>query len=343
MKSQLPHTASKHPQDGLVHPKLASDHPKSALDHPAPLNQAATALYPALATWLGTHRRDLPMRASSVSPWGSLVFEVMSQQTPIPRLQPIWLKWMQRWPTVTDVAQASPADILTMWDRLGYPSRALRLQQAAQTIVHNFGGHVPADLEQLQTLPGIGLYTASALCSFVFHQRVAVLDTNIRRVLTRILDSQEFPPATLGRAERARAAVLLPVSGTDSAEWNLALMELGALVCTQKAPTCADCPVSAQCAWLAAGKPAAVIRPRGQAWKGTDRQARGLIMAALRRAYTSGTGLSREQALASAVVAGGDPDQPARVLDSLLKDGLAQQTPTGLITLPLSHARSESE
>ena len=291
-------------------------------------------MYPLLSAWLAEHRRDLPMRAASVSPWGSLVFEVMSQQTPIPRLQPTWLAWMQRWPTVYDVAQASPADILTMWGRLGYPSRALRLQQAAHTIVQDFNGHVPADLDQLQSLPGIGLYTASALCSFVFHQRVPVLDTNVRRVLTRLLDGHEFPPSALGRRERTRASELLPDDGKENAQWNLALMEFGALVCTQKAPRCEECPLSQQCAWLGAGKPSAVLRPRGQSWKGTDRQARGLIMAALRRAYAAGTTVTRAQALAAAQGAGGDLDQPQRVLDGLLKDGLAQQNAEGLISLP---------
>ena len=142
--------------------------------------------------WYRLHRRDLPMRADDVSPWGTLVFEVMSQQTPIPRVQPIWERWMSLWPTPADLAKASPAEVLVEWSHLGYPSRALRLRDCALSITRDFGGVLPSSYEALLALPGIGPYTASAIASFQFHQHIPVLDTNIRRVFARICDGVEF-------------------------------------------------------------------------------------------------------------------------------------------------------
>lgn len=276
------------------------------------------------------------MRAPDVSPWGTLVFEVMSQQTPIPRVQPVWESWMRRWPTPADLAAASPADVLVAWDRLGYPSRALRLQQCAAAIAARPGGRVPADMDQLLALPGIGPYTASAVASFAYHRRVAVLDTNVRRVLVRALDGTEFPPSSApSHQERARAEDLLPRDGAAAAERNVALMELGALVCTQRSPLCAQCPLADGCAWLAAGRPAAEVRPRGQAWAGTDRQARGRVMALLRAAHAAGGSATRREALEAATLAGAERDQAARVVDGLVADGLAQADPVlGTLALP---------
>ncbi len=221
-----------------------------------------------------------------MSAWGTLVFEVMSQQTPIPRVQPIWVQWMERWPTPADLAAASPAEVLVAWDRLGYPSRALRLRECAEAIATSYEGEVPSSYEELLGLPGIGPYTASAVASFSYHQPVPVLDTNIRRVLGRVLDGVERPPASApGRVEVARAAALVPADGDEAAAWNVSIMELGALVCTARSPLCQACPVDEVCAWRAAGYPAAPGKKRTQAWAGTDRQARGRVMAALRAAH----------------------------------------------------------
>ncbi|MDC4233458.1 A/G-specific adenine glycosylase [Actinomyces sp. B33] len=223
------------------------------------------------------------MRRPDVAPWATLVFEVMSQQTPIPRVQPVWERWMRLWPEPADLAAASPADVLVEWGRLGYPSRALRLRDCAIAIAARPGGRVPADYEELLALPGIGPYTASALASFQFHARLPVLDTNVRRVLARVLDGAQFAPKSAPtRTETARAAALLPVDGADAARWNVAVMEFGALVCTQRSPSCDGCVLRGRCAWATAGFPEAPTRPRGQAWAGTDRQARGRVLAALR-------------------------------------------------------------
>jgi A/G-specific adenine glycosylase len=285
-------------------------------------------VFDALLPWYALHRRDLPMRAEGVSPWGTLVFEVMSQQTPIPRVQPIWERWMRDWPEPSDLAAAPTADVLVAWDRLGYPSRALRLQQCAAAVAARPGGRVPADMDELMALPGIGPYTASAVSCFAYHRRVAVLDTNVRRVLARTLDGREFAPSSSpGRRERSRAESLLPDDGEACADWNVALMELGALVCDQRAPRCEACPLASECAWLTAGRPAAEVRPRGQAWAGTDRQARGRVMASLRAAHVEGRPLTRADALSAATLPGADPAQASRAVDGLVADGLAVADP----------------
>lgn len=283
--------------------------------------------------WYRLHRRDLPMRADDVSPWGTLVFEVMSQQTPIPRVQPIWERWMRLWPTPADLAKASPAEVLVEWSHLGYPSRALRLRECALSITRDFGGVLPSSYEALLDLPGIGPYTASAIASFQFHQRIPVLDTNIRRVFARICDGVEFARRSApSRAEFAAAMEWLPEDGAECALWNVAIMEFGALVCTQRSPKCQGCPLRTNCAWAGAGFPPAEVRPRGQAWKGTDRQARGRVMAALR---ASPLGISIDEAVAAARLEGADPQQAPRVIEALIRDGLvAEEVATRHISLP---------
>ena len=277
------------------------------------------------------------MRAADVSDWGTLVFEIMSQQTPIARVQPIWLEWMQRWPTPEDVAAASSADIIVAWANLGYPSRALRLKACAATIVEKHGGEVPLSLKDLTLLPGVGTYTASALLAFRHGIRVPVLDTNVRRVLVRFLDGREFPPHTTpSKAETMRADALLPEDGHHAAGVSLALMEFGALVCTQLSPSCDECTIHTHCAWALAGHPKDEKRPTPQPYAGTDRQARGRIMKALRTAHFEGTdGLTKRKVLDAARIDGGDRYQPTRVYRALLKDGMIVfNEDTQLVTLP---------
>ncbi|MBS7071310.1 MAG: A/G-specific adenine glycosylase [Actinomyces sp.] len=277
------------------------------------------------------------MRAADVSDWGTLVFEIMSQQTPIARVQPIWLQWMERWRTPADVAAASSADIIVAWANLGYPSRALRLKACAAAIVEKHGGEVPLSLKDLTLLPGVGTYTASALLAFRHGIRVPVLDTNVRRVLVRFLDGREFPPHTTpSKAETKRADEFLPKDGHRAAEVSLALMEFGALVCTQLSPSCDECPISNNCAWALAGFPKDEKRPTPQPYAGTDRQARGRIMKALRTAHFEGTdGLTKRRVLDAARIDGGDRYQPTRVYRALLKDGMiVYNEDTKRVTLP---------
>jgi A/G-specific adenine glycosylase len=214
-----------------------------------------------------------------------LVSEFMLQQTPVARVLPVHAAWLARWPTPAALATESTGEAVRMWGRLGYPRRALRLHAAATAIVAEHGGEVPAAYAELLALPGIGDYTASAVASFAFGQRHVVLDTNVRRVFARAVGGVEFPSTSVTRAERDLATDLLPTDAATAATWAVAVMELGALVCTARDPRCDGCPIAGQCAWLAAGRPAHDGPPRrGQAWDGTDRQCRGRIMAVLRDA-----------------------------------------------------------
>ena len=233
--------------------------------------------------WYDEHARDLPWRSPSASAWSVMVSEFMLQQTPVARVLPVHAAWMTRWPTPADLAAESTGEAVRMWGRLGYPRRALRLHAAATAIVADHGGEVPAAYGELLALPGIGDYTASAIASFAFGQRHVVLDTNVRRVFARAVSGIEFPTTSVTRAERDLAAALLPADAPTASTWAVAVMELGALVCTARDPSCGTCPIAGRCAWLAAGRPAHDGPPRrGQAWDGTDRQCRGRIMAVLR-------------------------------------------------------------
>lgn len=274
--------------------------------------------------WFERNARELPWRTDP-DPWGVLVSEVMLAQTPVARVEPVWREWMTRWPTPADLAAATPADALRAWGRLGYPRRALRLHASATAIVTTHGGRVPSTYEDLRALPGVGDYTAGAVISFAYGGRAVVLDVNVRRLLTRVLDGIAAPPGHVTAAERQRAEALLPASG--AAEWAIASMELGAVICTARNPRCQDCPLAQQCLWLARGRPGLGQRTtKRQTYQGTDRQARGRIMAALRESETP---VSRENldALWHA------PDQLSRALDGLVVDGLVD--PVGPYTYAL--------
>ena len=246
--------------------------------------QAAAELHGALLSWFGWAGRDLPWRGSGARGWPVLVSEVMLQQTPVARVLPVFEAWMRRWPAPVDLAGASPGEAVRMWGRLGYPRRALRLHAAAVACVERFGGGVPSTPDELRTLPGVGHYTAAAVASFAYGGRHAVLDTNVRRVLARLVDGVAYEPAgASAAAERAQAEGLLPADPATAARWNAALMELGALVCAARNPRCGECPVASACRWRMAGHPAWGGPPRrGQTYDGTDRQVRGRLLAALR-------------------------------------------------------------
>ncbi len=281
----------------------------------------------AIAGWYEAHARDLPWRRPGTSPWAVLVSEVMLQQTPVTRVLPAYAAWLDRWPTPPALAAAPAADAVRQWGRLGYPRRAVRLHEAARIITERHGGDVPAGLADLRALPGVGAYTAAAVASFAFGQRHAVLDTNVRRVLARLFAAQELPGPAPTVAEITLAESLLPAEPALAARWSVAVMELGALVCTAAAPRCADCPVIADCSWREAGRPAAAVRRPGQSYEGTDRQCRGRLLAVLRE--------SEEPVPRAALdVAWPDQAQRDRALASLVTDGLAQRHPDGRYALP---------
>jgi A/G-specific adenine glycosylase len=292
------------------------------MDAPSP-----SALHDAVLDWYDDHARELPWRGLSATPWSVMVSEFMLQQTPVARVLPVHAAWLERWPTPAALADDSAGEAVRMWGRLGYPRRALRLHAAATAVVERHDGAVPASYDDLLALPGVGDYTASAIASFAFGQRHVVLDTNVRRVLVRAVTGQEFPAPAVTRAERDVATSLLPDDEATAATWAVATMELGALVCTARQPTCAACPVAEVCVWRGAGFPAYDGPPRrGQAWAGTDRQCRGRILALAREADS----VSDEQVEA----AWPDAGQRGRCLAGLVADGLLTQITPGRWALP---------
>src|SRR5262245_40119399 len=277
-----------------------------------------------LLAWYRMHARDLPWRRPGTTPWAVLVSEIMLQQTPVSRVEPTWREWLARWPTPSALAAATPGDAVRAWGTLGYPRRALRLHEAAVAIVRDHGGELPADIDALRELPGVGSYTAAAIASFAFRQRHAVLDTNVRRVLGRVFGAVEHPrPGGPSAAERHLAEALLPARDADAAQWAVASMELGALICTARSPRCEQCPVLAACAWQRAGAPAySGPTRRGQSYEGTDRQAPGRILGRLRSAAVP---LPADE-LGSVVP---DPAQWRRAIDGLIADRLIEATAAG--------------
>ncbi|GAA4698410.1 A/G-specific DNA-adenine glycosylase [Promicromonospora umidemergens] len=288
-----------------------------------------TAVRSGVVHWFDGAARDLPWRAPDRTPWGVLVSEVMLQQTPVVRVEPAWRAWLEQWPTPADLAHAATADVLRAWGRLGYPRRALRLQECARVVVERHGGVVPGTEAELRDLPGVGEYTAAAVLAFAYGKRSVVVDTNVRRVLARAVGGAALPAPSYTAAERALATALAPDGDTDAARWAAASMELGALVCTAKAPKCGACPVAALCAWRQAGSPpdAHAERRRTQAWAGTDRQARGRVMAELRQADEP-----VDRALLTSLWH--DPRQLDRAIAGLVEDGLAEQDEASRLHLP---------
>ena len=277
-----------------------------------------------LLTWFDRAERDLPWRRPGVSAWQILVSEFMLQQTPVSRVEPIWLDWVARWPTPSATAAAGPAEVLRAWGKLGYPRRAKRLHECATVIAADHGDVVPADVDTLLDLPGIGAYTARAVACFAYGSRVPVVDTNVRRVVSRVIHGCAENPARA--ADLAEVAALLP-EGAVAARFSAALMELGAIVCTARNPRCGVCPLSV-CRWKSAGYPSAdTPARRTQRYAGTDRQARGRLLDVLRASSTPVTRAQLDVAWLT------DTAQRDRALDSLLVDGLVEQTATGLFAL----------
>ena len=312
-----------------------------------------------LFDWWSRYARDLPWRFGRTTPWGVLVSEVMSQQTQMSRVVPYWTAWMKVWPDAASLAAAPKAEVITAWGRLGYPRRALRLQECARQVASQYADRLPRDYDQLVALPGIGDYTASAVMSFAYGERIAVIDTNIRRVLSRVFLGRESKGGAASREERQLAWQVLPededsevsdhhVNGDDSlgtadpqirsavwreppsARWNQAVMELGATVCVARKPACDICPLAGHCRFLKAGLPglgAGRTRPR-QRFAGTDRQIRGSILQALRQA--SGAPVSRKDLKSLC----DDEIRLDRCIASLDEDGLLEIGPDGLLSLP---------
>jgi A/G-specific adenine glycosylase len=279
-----------------------------------------------LLRWYDREQRDLPWRRPGVTPWQVLVSEFMLQQTPVARVEPVWLDWVARWPTPSATAAASTADVLRAWGKLGYPRRAKRLHECAVVIATEYGDVVPSDVETLLSLPGIGAYTARAIACFAYRRRVPVVDTNVRRVVARAVHGRADAAASSSPRDLDDVAALLPNDG-GAPRFSVALMELGATVCTARTPRCGICPLS-ECAWRSAGYPAATTRARrAQRYAGTDRQVRGRLLDVLRGNDSPVTRAELDVAWLT------DTAQRDRALDSLLVDGLVEQTADGRFAL----------
>ncbi|MCR2793921.1 A/G-specific adenine glycosylase [Microbacterium sp. zg.Y625] len=280
-----------------------------------------------LIAWYRENARDLPWRHPEFGAWGVLVSEFMLQQTPVARVIPHLEAWLERWPDPAALAGEPPAEAVRQWANLGYPRRALWLHRAAVEIRDRHGGVVPADVDALLALTGIGDYTARAVAVFAYGQRHPVVDTNTRRVLARAVDGRSQPGAPARRDLAAMAAVL-PGDDAGAAIVNAAAMELGAVVCTARAPRCEACPLAHVCAWRAAGYPDTGDGRRRQArYEGSDRQARGAVLRVLREAAA--------HAVPADAVIGDWPDahQRDRAIDSLVADGLVEAS-GGMLALP---------
>jgi A/G-specific adenine glycosylase len=285
-----------------------------------------TALADRAIRWYEARARDLPWRRAGTSPWAVLVSEVMLQQTPVVRVEPVWHEWLGRWPIPAALAAEPAGEAIRAWGRLGYPRRALRLHECARALVDHHDGRVPADLAALLALPGVGAYTARAVAVFAFGQRHPVVDTNVRRLIARAVSGHSDGGGATTSADLAAVDAVLPAAPARAAAASVAFMELGALVCTARAPSCDDCPLRTSCRWRSRGAsvgrhpgieevPNPRPRRRPQRYLGTDRYVRGLLLAQARDAA--------EPIPESALVSDWpDVDQSRRALAGLVADGL---------------------
>jgi len=239
----------------------------------------SSQLSEAVLAWGDERRRDLPWRRTR-DKWAVLVAEVMLQQTQVARVIPKWEQFLAAYPDPATAAAAPLADVLQLWQGLGYPRRGANLWRAAQRCVEQFDGEVPASLDHLLALPGVGPYTARAVLAFAAEAEVGVVDTNIARVLARLAGERLRPTDAQALADR-----LVPAG--QSWAWNQTLMDIGAELC-RPTPRCDDCPVAPSCAWQRAGRPepdpavgTAGVSGRQARFEGSDRQGRGRLLAAL--------------------------------------------------------------
>ena len=311
----------------MPEPTTSTKSKLSSTNH-AKTEAVAPTLADELGAWFTRCARDLPWRRPGTPAWSVLVSEVMLQQTPVVRVLPAYRAWLERWPGPADLAADSPGEAVRMWGKLGYPRRALRLHACASAIVHRHGGQVPAGLADLLALPGVGEYTARAVQAFAYGMRAAVVDTNVRRVLARAVAGQGQPAAPSTSRDLAAMDAVLPAEDRPAALFCAAMMELGAVLCTSRSPSCSACPIRQRCAWRLAGYPPYQGPvPPPQRFAGTDRQVRGLLLDVLR-------GCPDPVPLAALDAAWPEPDQRRRALDALLADGLVDPLPDGRFALP---------
>ena len=301
-----------------------------------------------LMAWFAANRRDLPWRQTR-DPYRILVSEVMLQQTQVDRVIPYYERWIDQFPTVEALAQAATSDVIRIWSGLGYNRRAIYLQKTARASVEEHGGSFPTRLEELLKLPGVGPYTAGAIAAFAFEQDVVFQDTNMRRVVHRLAFGSDIPARQATEHQILEAAEALLPTGHGWI-WNQALIEFGALQCTQRRPACVICPLQLACKAFPsiqsdiADLPVGVRLKKEADFHGSNRQFRGRVVEELRRAQ--GATLAE---LGPRVKSGfGDEDLPwlYGVVSGLARDGLvtimepdagydtARAAPDLVVTLP---------
>ena len=288
------------------------------------------AVDPVLA-WASGRRDDLPWRLTR-DPWAVLVSELMLQQTQVSRVVPRFAQFLERFPTVAVCAAGGVGAVVEEWAGLGYNRRAVNLHRAAAQVVDLHGGEFPADLNALLALPGVGPYTARAVLAFAFERNAAVVDTNVGRVLARQIGER-----LTASVAQSMADDLVP-SGQSWA-WNQAMLDLGALVCTKRSPSCVECPVQATCAWFAAGSPepdpavgSAGVSAGQSRFDGSFRQGRARLLDVLRTGAVVSP-LQFVDACGWSAREEGERDA-ARAAESLIADGLATLGEDGSLRLP---------
>ena len=274
-----------------------------------------------LLQWGLPQLRNMPWRETQ-DPWHVLVSEVMLQQTHVPRVLPRFERFVALFPTPRACAASPLADMLVEWQGMGYPRRCKNLQLAAQMMVDRFDGEVPQTLNELLELPGVGPYTARAVLTFAFDADVAVVDTNVARVLARISGK-----VLNARASQEMADAWLPVG--FSRDWNQVIMDFGATVCTARKAHCEGCPVFTQCVWkggvdneMDPAKTSAFTSKPQAKFAGSDRQARGKLMKAL-----TVSGVSQERLVAVMEIT--DAERALRLAQALVKEGLVEYSAVG--------------
>lgn len=239
----------------------AADPPVSRKGRPPALNSTETGLaaFPGeIARWQKVHGRNSLPWQNTRDPYRVWLSEIMLQQTQVATVLDYYERFLQRFPTVSELAAAGPDEVLALWSGLGYYSRARHLHRCAQEVVARHGGQFPNSAEQLQTLPGIGRSTSAAIASLCFGERVAILDGNVKRVLTRLLGfSADLAQSANERALWSQATALLPTQDLPETmpRYTQGLMDLGATICTARQPQCLLCPVQNLCRGLASGEP----------------------------------------------------------------------------------------
>ena len=288
---------------------------------------ALSASQHALLEWSEHTRRDLPWRRTR-DPWSVLVSELMLQQTQVARVVPKYEAFLDRFPTPAACAASTAADVVRLWAGLGYNRRALNLHRAAPVCVERHAGRLPTTIEELLALPGVGPYTARAVLAFAANADVGVLDTNAARVTARVSGRRL-------NAKDAQAAADAAVPSGHGWDWNQAMLDLGATVCTKRVIRCDACPLTAHCAWHLAGHPdpdpsegSFGTSGRQSTFAGSDRQGRGRLVDALRLAPV------RHEDLAVTMGWPDDPERAERIAATLVVDGLAEVAPDGALSLP---------